>query len=87
MEDSGNSGRENGSAESLIEEFIELGNTASYHFADDTCDEWDLGYSAQRKALAIFDAHPELQDEMRKRQKFLWTLELSRPKKGEKHVY
>ena len=82
MEDSGNSGRKNGSAESLIEEFIELGNTASYHFADDTYSgEWLLGFAAQHKALAIFDAHPELQDEMRKRQKFLWRLNSERPNK------
>lgn len=59
-------------------EFTRLGKLASYHFAAEATWEVEApqGYAARDKALAIFDAHPELHDQMREAAKsFLWTLE------------
>lgn len=63
-----------------IAEFERLGNKASYHFADDSTGEWDLAYKAKRQALELFDANPDLQDQMRETAKgFLWPLNHDRP--------
>ena len=64
----------------IVTEFREAGNLASYHYADDSCKEWRLGDEAKRKALALFDSHPELQAEMREQARgFLWSLSMERP--------
>ncbi len=60
---------------SVLVEFERLGDEASFHYADDTCKEWGLGQSAEGKAIALFKANPELQDEMREVARgFLWSL-------------
>lgn len=60
----------------LIERFKELGKRASVHLADDTTLEWDHGYKERDKAMEIYNAHPELHDEMKEAAKhFLWSLE------------
>jgi hypothetical protein len=59
----------------VLAEFQELGQRASFHLADDTGEEWPQGYSLQAKAVKLFDAHPELQRDMRKiATDFLWSL-------------
>lgn len=59
-----------------LELFQKLGMDASYHFADDSGSEWSLGYQQQRRALDLYESHPELQEEMRDIAKsFLWTLD------------
>jgi hypothetical protein len=64
----------------VLAEFQRLGNMASFHLADDTGDEWPQGYSLQAKAVKLFDAHPELQRDMRKiATDFLWSLTFFRP--------
>jgi hypothetical protein len=64
----------------VLAEFQELGQMASFHLADDTGDEWPQGYSLQAKAVKLFDAHPELQRDMRKiATDFLWSLTFFRP--------
>jgi hypothetical protein len=64
----------------VLAEFQELGQRASFHLADDTGDEWPQGYSLQAKAVKLFDAHPELQRDMRKiATDFLWSLTFFRP--------
>lgn len=65
--------------EEIFAEFKKLGNTASHHYADDSTKEWNLGDSAKREALKLFDAYPELHDQMRVIAKdFLWSLTLER---------
>jgi hypothetical protein len=51
--------------EEILAEFTEAGRTASYHYADDSCKEWDLGFKHSQKCKALWDAHPELHDQMR----------------------
>lgn len=64
----------------LTERFKELGEKASYHYADDTCKEWGLGDKAKAQALFIFDSNPKMQPELRKvATGFLWTLSIDRP--------
>ena len=54
---------------------------ASYHYADDTCKEWGLAKQDKDDALKIFDANPEMQEEMRDIAKDeLWSLLKERPK-------
>lgn len=64
---------------SILTEFNELGRLASFHYADDSGREWTQADAAKRQALALFDAHPELQAEMREIAKpFLWSLGMER---------
>jgi hypothetical protein len=66
---------------SARERFKELGEKASHHFADESGKEWGLGFAAERAAIRIFDAHPELEDDFRKiASEFLWNLAERRPK-------
>ena len=59
----------------IIEEFLFHGNSASFHFADDSTGEWGQGRRDQHAAMQIFMDNPELQDEMRKQASFLWSLD------------
>lgn len=75
--------------DNIIEQFDKLGGDASCHFADDTGREWGKGYAKQREAMALFWAHPELQEQMReKARRFLWSLKMEEEsaarRKGEK---
>lgn len=64
----------------IVEAFVKLGMQASYHYADDSTAEWKLGGQAKAKALELFDANPELQEEMRKEAVgFLWSISMERP--------
>ncbi|HLF12078.1 MAG TPA: hypothetical protein VJA26_12765 [Gammaproteobacteria bacterium] len=64
----------------IVEAFKNLGNTASYHYADDSTKEWNLGHKAEDEALAIFDANPNLETELRSVARgFLWSLTSKRP--------
>lgn len=68
------------SSEDTINAFKKAGVQASYFYADDTTKEWDLAADAKAKALALFDAHPELQPQMRAvARDFLWSLRMARP--------
>jgi len=59
----------------ILAKFEELGNRASFHYADDSCKEWDLARNIRDEAEALFIQHPELREEMLKISKgFLWTL-------------
>ena len=63
----------------ILEQFEELGNRASFHFADDSGREFDSGFARQREAEALFVQHPELREEMTKiARKFLWTLKVDK---------
>lgn len=59
-----------------LELFKDYGNTASYHFADDSAKEWNKGYEYQEKAQRMYDAaDSETQEDMRDIAiHFLWKL-------------
>lgn len=60
----------------VLQQFEDLGNTASFHFADDSGREWDAAWKAKRAAELLFQQHPDLQDEMITiAKRFLWTLD------------
>lgn len=64
-------------ANELLEQFQRLGERASYHLADDTSSgEWRIGYGLQRQAVAIYNEHPELHEQMLAiaRERFIWRL-------------
>ena len=64
----------------IIKQFVNHASNASYHFADDSTKEWQDGYREQQKALEIFDAHPELEQELRQACKEqIWSLNQYRP--------
>ena len=66
-----------------LERFKELGEKASYHYADDSGKEWSLGNKAKLECLEIYDANPDLHNTMRAIAKgFLWSLKFAR-KDGE----
>lgn len=53
---------------------------ASYHYADDSGKEWGLAKQDKDAALELFDANPDMQDEMRSMAKSeLWSLNSERP--------
>jgi len=61
--------------EEVLKNFKFHGDWASFHYADNTGQEWPLGQEEERKAVAIFHLHPEYQDEMREIAKdFLWKI-------------
>lgn len=65
----------------LTAEFKRLGIEASTHLADDSGREWQQGYDLKAQALALFDAHPELHEQMREiASGFLWVLGHERPR-------
>jgi len=65
----------------ILTKFIHHAHLASYHYADDTCREWDLAKQDKDAALKIFDDNPDMQDEMRKLASIeIWSLSTERPK-------
>lgn len=68
-----------------LEQFKQHGNQASYHYADDSCKEWRLADAEKAKALAVFDANPSDQEQMRAVARgFLWAHELTQLRPAEK---
>lgn len=66
-----------------VAEFKRLGDKASYHYADDSTREWEQADKAKAEALAVFDAHPELEAQFREvGLGFLWLLGMARPRKS-----
>jgi hypothetical protein len=47
-----------------VQEFKEYAVRASFHYADDTCEEWGQAKDCENKAMDIYHAHPECQDAM-----------------------
>ena len=60
----------------VLEKFEQLGNKASFYYADDTASgEWVLGHTAELAATKLYVDNPELQNVMRQMAKgFLWKL-------------
>ena len=65
----------------VLQQFVNRGMAASFHYADDTASgEWRLGRSEEAKALRLFDDNPSMQRYMRDIAKgFLWSLKSVRP--------
>lgn len=61
-----------------LEEFERLGMKASYHFADDTCKEWDQGNAAKQAAMKLYYAGTEEEkvQMLLVSKKFLWSLKM-----------
>lgn len=67
----------------ILEEFKRYAYAASHCYADDSCREWGEARQHKNKALEIFDAHPELEEEFRDIGfKQLWSLNTERPKEA-----
>ena len=49
----------------ILEEFKSACSKASYHYADDTCDEWDLAEKYARIACEIANEYPEYTDDFK----------------------
>ena len=65
--------------QAILDKFKDLGNSASFHFADDSGREWDRAWDQQRAAEALFVQNPELRDEMIAIARgFLWTLDVKK---------
>ena len=58
----------------IVGEFLKNGRRASYHYAAEGTDEWQLGWKYERKAMALFDENPDLQKEMLEKGDFLWSV-------------
>lgn len=66
-------------ADTLLQ-FKKHGDSASYHYADDSGGEWGVARDRKTKALELFDSNPPLQAQMREIAKgFLWSLKTERP--------
>lgn len=49
-----------------IELFKKHATAASFHYADDSCGEWGAARASENKAMQIYHANPEHQQEMNK---------------------
>ena len=64
----------------IVKLFKDLGNRASFHYADDSCEEWGIARKCETQALNLFDNNEHLQDEMREVAKgFLWRMDRPEP--------
>lgn len=64
---------------SALEKFKAHGNRASFHHASDYGNEHRLAYSEESAAMDLYQANPELRDQMRGIAKaFLWAGNFSR---------
>jgi len=73
------------SDQDTLDRFKKHGQTASYHFADDSGSEWGHGNKEKALALELFDANENLQPQMRElaKEHFLWSLASERPRFAE----
>ena len=49
----------------ILENFKTYGIDASYHYADDSGQEWKFAYPLVDKCVKLVKGHPELHEEMR----------------------
>lgn len=61
----------------ILDEFQKHGMNASYHYADDSGKEWQLGSVEADKCRAMVLKHPELADKFRNiARHFLFSMEI-----------
>lgn len=53
-------------SENPVEEFRKYANAASFHYADDTCKEWDEASRFENRAMQIYHENPDHHEEMNK---------------------
>ena len=59
----------------ILEEFKTCGMDASYHYADDTGQEWKFAYPLVDKCMKLVKEHTELREEMREiAKKFIFSI-------------
>lgn len=49
----------------ILEEFKTYGMDASYHYADDSGQEWKFAYPLVDRCMKLVKEHPELHEEMK----------------------
>ena len=59
----------------ILEEFKKAGLDASYHYADDSGQEWKFAYPLVDKCMKLVKEHPELHEEMKEiSKKFIFSI-------------
>ena len=59
----------------ILEEFKTYGMDASYHYADDSGQEWKFAYPLVDKCMKLVKEHTELREEMREiAKKFIFSI-------------
>ena len=59
----------------ILEEFKKAGLDASYHYADDSGQEWKFAYPLVDKCIKLVKEHPELHKEMKEiSKKFIFSM-------------
>ena len=70
----------------ILEKFKTYGMDASYHYADDTGQEWKVAYSLVNKCIKLVKEHPELHEEMKEiSKKFIFSMIF--PEKGDSNEH
>ena len=70
----------------ILEEFKTCGMDASYHYADDTGQEWKFAYPLVHKCMKLVKEHPELHVEMKEISKrFIFSMTF--PEKGDSNEH
>ncbi len=63
------------SKQKILEEFKTYGMDASYHYADDSGQEWKFAYPLVDKCIKLVKEHPELHEEMKEiSKKFIFSI-------------
>ena len=66
----------------ILEEFKKAGLDASFHYADDTGQEWKFAYPLVDKCMKLVKEHPELHEEMKEiAKRFIFSMTF--PEKGD----
>ena len=70
----------------ILEEFKTYGMDASYHYADDSGQEWKFAYPLVDKCIKLVKEHPELHEEMREiAKRFIFSMTF--PEKGDSNEH
>ena len=62
----------------IIEQFLKHGNSASFHYADDSGREWAAARLDEYEAMQLYMDNPDMQEEMEKQASFLWSIQQSK---------
>ena len=70
----------------ILENFKTYGMDASYHYADDSGQEWKFAYPLVDKCIKLVKEHPELHEEMKEiSKKFIFSMIF--PEKGDSNEH
>lgn len=69
----------------IIEQFSKMASSASFHYADDSGNEWGQARQAEDAAMQIYHDNPKLQPKMDKiGATQLWAMDFKKRAKGGK---